>query len=36
MPRLVDLLAYLAQPGLEDIWILLDVKVSGRGRRGAS
>lgn len=27
MPRLVDLLTYLAQPGLEDIWLLLDVKV---------
>jgi len=30
MPRLVDLLEYLAQPGLEDIWVLLDIKVSGR------
>lgn len=28
MPRLVDLLAYLAQPGLEEIWLLLDIKVS--------
>ena len=28
MPRLVDLLEYLAQPGLEDIWVLLDIKVS--------
>jgi glycerophosphoryl diester phosphodiesterase len=27
MPRLVDLLEYLAQPGLEDIWVLLDIKV---------
>jgi hypothetical protein len=27
MPRLVDLLEYLASPGLEDIWILLDIKV---------
>ncbi|KAJ9156681.1 PLC-like phosphodiesterase [Pleurostoma richardsiae] len=26
MPRLVDLLEYLAQPGLEDIWVLLDIK----------
>ena len=28
MPRLIDLLEYLAQPGLEDIWVLLDIKVS--------
>jgi phosphatidylglycerol phospholipase C len=27
MPRLIDLLEYLAQPGLEKIWLLLDVKV---------
>ncbi|KAH7092204.1 PLC-like phosphodiesterase [Paraphoma chrysanthemicola] len=27
MPRLVDLLEYLAQPGLEEIWILLDIKL---------
>jgi hypothetical protein len=27
MPRLMDLLEYLAMPGLEDIWILLDIKV---------
>jgi hypothetical protein len=27
MPRLLDLLKYLAQPGLEDIWVLLDIKV---------
>ena len=27
MPRLADLLAYLAEPGLEDKWLLLDVKV---------
>ncbi|ORY63029.1 PLC-like phosphodiesterase [Pseudomassariella vexata] len=26
IPRLVDLLEYLAQPGLENIWVLLDVK----------
>lgn len=26
MPRLVDLLAYLAQPENEDIWVLLDIK----------
>jgi hypothetical protein len=32
MPRLVDLLEYLAQPGLEDIWVMLDIKVS-QGRR---
>jgi hypothetical protein len=28
MPRLADLLEYLASPGLEDIWVLLDIKVS--------
>ena len=27
MPRLKDLLEFLAQPGLEDIWLLLDIKV---------
>ncbi|XMA13284.1 hypothetical protein WAI453_006075 [Rhynchosporium graminicola] len=27
MPRLVDLLEYLTTPGLEDIWILLDIKL---------
>lgn len=27
MPRLLDLLKFLAQPGLEDTWILLDIKV---------
>lgn len=27
MPRLRDLLEYLATPGLEDIWVLLDVKI---------
>jgi phosphatidylglycerol phospholipase C len=27
MPRLVDLLEYFAQPGLEKMWVLLDVKV---------
>lgn len=27
MPRLVDLLEYLAQPGQEHIWVLLDIKV---------
>ena len=27
MPRLQDLLEYLAKPGLEDIWILLDIKI---------
>ncbi|KAH6683033.1 putative glycerophosphoryl diester phosphodiesterase [Halenospora varia] len=27
MPRLKDLLEYLASPGLEDIWVLLDIKV---------
>ena len=27
MPRLADLLEYLARPGLEDVWVLLDIKV---------
>lgn len=27
MPRLADLLEYLVQPGLEDIWVMLDIKV---------
>jgi phosphatidylglycerol phospholipase C len=27
MPRLLDLLEYLAQPDLESIWLLLDIKV---------
>lgn len=27
MPRLLDLLTYIAQPGLEHIWILLDIKL---------
>lgn len=26
MPRLKDLLGYLTKPGLEDIWVLLDIK----------
>ncbi|KAI0870620.1 PLC-like phosphodiesterase [Hypoxylon argillaceum] len=26
MPRLVDLLEYLDQPGLEDVWLMLDIK----------
>ena len=29
MPRLKDLLEYLASPGLENIWLLLDIKVGG-------
>lgn len=29
MPRLKDLLRYLALPGLENIWVLLDIKVCG-------
>lgn len=28
MPRLQDLLEYLAQPGLEEVWLLLDIKLS--------
>jgi len=27
MPRLLELLQYLNKPGLEDIWLLLDIKV---------
>ena len=27
MPRLIDVLEYLSQPGREDFWILLDIKV---------
>ncbi|TKA58759.1 hypothetical protein B0A49_07303 [Cryomyces minteri] len=27
MPRLQDLLEYLASPGLEDIWLMLDIKL---------
>lgn len=27
MPRLLDILEYLRQPGLEHIWVLLDIKV---------
>lgn len=27
MPRLRDLLEYLAQPGMEEVWILLDIKL---------
>ncbi|KAF2503255.1 tubulin-domain-containing protein [Lophium mytilinum] len=27
MPRLSDLLEYVAQPGMEDIWVLLDIKL---------
>jgi hypothetical protein len=27
MPRLLDLLEYLATPGLENIWLMLDIKV---------
>ena len=28
MPRLRDLLEYLSQPGFEEIWLLLDIKVT--------
>ena len=28
MPRLLDLLEYLANPELEELWVLLDIKVS--------
>ncbi|KAI8943183.1 hypothetical protein NX059_001212 [Plenodomus lindquistii] len=27
LPRLADLLEYLAQPGLEEIWVMLDIKL---------
>lgn len=27
MPRLKDLLEYLSQPGLEEVWVLLDIKL---------
>ena len=27
MPRLKDLLEFLASPGLENVWLLLDIKV---------
>lgn len=27
MPRLVDILEYLRQPGHEELWALLDIKV---------
>jgi hypothetical protein len=36
MPRLKDLLEYLNEPGLEDIWILLDIKVSRDFRKDTS
>ncbi|KAI9764212.1 MAG: hypothetical protein M1840_008602 [Geoglossum simile] len=32
MPRLLDLLEYLATPGLEDIWLILDIKVDNDAR----
>ncbi|KAF1815629.1 tubulin-domain-containing protein [Eremomyces bilateralis CBS 781.70] len=31
MPRLLDLLRYLAQPELDDIWVLLDIKLDNKG-----
>ena len=31
MPRLSDLLEYIAQPGLEDVWVLLDIKTQDDG-----
>ena len=33
MPRLSDLLEYLALPGHEEIWVLLDIKVFDCGFR---
>lgn len=32
LPRLQDLIEYLAQPGLERIWLLLDIKVRQQHR----
>lgn len=32
MPRLLDLLAYLAEPGMEEIWLLLDIKLDNNPR----
>ncbi|KIW41555.1 uncharacterized protein PV06_07103 [Exophiala oligosperma] len=31
MPRLVDLLEYVAQPGLEHVWLLFDIKIDNDG-----
>ena len=30
MPRLQDLLQFLATPGTENVWVLLDIKVRFR------
>ena len=30
MPRLSDLLEYMSQPGMEDIWVLLDIKLANK------
>ena len=36
MPRLIDLLEYMAQPDVEHIWVLLDIKVGlGASSRAA-
>lgn len=35
MPRLADLLAWLAQPEFEKIWVLLDIKVSSATLEGS-
>ena len=32
MPRLLDVLAYLAEPGLEEVWLLLDIKLDNDAR----
>lgn len=34
MPRLKDLLEYMAEPGMEKIWVLLDIKVSSYVKLG--
>jgi hypothetical protein len=34
MPRLADLLSWLAQPEFEEIWVLLDIKVSSATLEG--
>ena len=33
MPRLKELLEYVAQPGLEDIWVLLDIKLDNNAEK---
>lgn len=35
LPRLSDLLEYMAEPGNEHVWVLLDIKVRSRRSRAA-